>query len=121
MAQKLWYFFNISNIETSKSISPSKFLFINYKKIHKSDILSLILARVYPLCMCVCVFFLGSGALKNLKAHRIYCTLYIFTKLKCFEIIKVKCNLVMTEIFLVKDLDFIFSHLWLLCFVFFLQ
>ena len=46
---------------------------------------------------------------KCLKAHRIYCSLYIFTKLKCFEIVKGKCNLVMTEIFLVKDLSFIFS------------
>lgn len=37
---------------------------------------------------------------KPLKAHRIYSTLYIFTELKCFEIIKAKCNLVMTEFFL---------------------
>lgn len=57
---------------------------------------------------------------KPLKAHRIYCTLYIFTELKCFEIIKAKCNLVMTEnFFLNLRSGFYFSSLVAsaLCFV----
>lgn len=48
---------------------------------------------------------------KPLKAQRIYCTLDIVTKLKRFEIIKAKCNLVMTEIFWIQDLGFISSLL----------
>lgn len=56
---------------------------------------------------------------KPLKAHRIYCTLYIFTELKCFEIIKAKYNLVMTEIFFNLGSGFYFSSLVasVLCFV----
>lgn len=60
---------------------------------------------------------------KPVKAHRIYCTLSIFTKLKCFEIIKAKCSLVRTEIFLIQSLGFIFSSLvaTALCFLLVLE